>query len=414
MTIETLINPRFAGRAVATYTPALESMESISDRLDIVEDRILKLDSNENIASPLMPMVMEELRKAQVHLYPDPSQTRLRQAIAAFLRLHGEAPDIQTSHIIAGNGVAELVRDICQLMVEGNSFRRDAVLTTTPGYGLFEYTTTLFGGRIDKLMLDGQFRFDWSRMVRMAEQVSAKVLFLVNPDNPSGRTMADHDIYRIVSKLPNTLVVLDETYQDFSDQQTRAGWITKYNLNNMVVLRSFSKSAAIAGLRLGYGVFPPWLQNRMWHVKTPADVNMMTQIAGTVVKRNWHVVEGTIHTTKILREKLYNVLGRFPDHLEPVSGSQANFVLCKTLGGLSGMKLKKLLEPHGVLVRAYDNEPSLRNYMRVTVGSFIDITRLCEILGQVLGTLNRTEVDLPPADPHPNHKPRWPRLIKGV
>ncbi len=174
-------------------------------------------------------------------------------------------------------------------------------------------------------------------------------------------------------KVP-LLVVLDEAYVEFADHQSRASWVTEHE--NLVVLRTFSKAAGIAGLRLGYGIFPRWLMEQLWKFKQPYNVNVAAMVAGLASLRSVNEIRIVIELLKAERRRLYRALDAVP-YLKPFP-SQANFILCNVVGR-SAAELKQSLERQGILVRFY-SKPRLENCIRISVGRPDQTERLLNVL----------------------------------
>ena len=158
------------------------------------------------------------------------------------------------------------------------------------------------------------------------------------------------------------LVVLDEAYVDFAELPSRAKWVLDHE--NLVVLRTFSKAAGIAGLRLGYGICPTWLMEQLWKFKQPYNVNVAAAVAGLASLRHADQIRAVVEKLKAERRRLFAALEQVP-YLRP-HASQANFILCDVVGR-DARQLKLALEREGILVRHY-SKPGLQNCIRISVG----------------------------------------------
>ena len=187
-----------------------------------------------------------------------------------------------------------------------------------------------------------------------------KLLFLTSPNNPSGTWLADDDLRRLLA-LP-LVVVLDEAYVEFANRPSRADWVLRHD--NLIVLRTFSKAAGIAGLRLGYGIFPAWLMPYLWKFKQPYNVNVAASVAGLASLRHTDQITAVVEKLKAERDRLYAELSVI-SYMRPYP-SEANFVLCR-VEGRDAAELKQSLERQGILVRYY-NKPGLDNCIRISVG----------------------------------------------
>src|SRR5690606_33065179 len=150
------------------------------------------------------------------------------------------------------------------------------------------------------------------------------------------------DELRAALALP-ALVVLDEAYVEFANHASRAVWVLEHQ--NLVVLRTFSKAAGIAGLRLGYGICPSWLMTHLWKFKQPYNVNVAAAVAGLASLRYRHQIDEVVQKLKRERVRLLDGLQRIP-YLRPYP-SEANFILCDVVDR-DAKTLKLALEQRGV------------------------------------------------------------------
>ena len=157
--------------------------------------------------------------------------------------------------------------------------------------------------------------------------------------------------------------MLDEAYIEFAGlERSVARWVMERE--NLIVLRTFSKWAGIAGLRLGYGIFPSWLMPALWKAKQPYNVNVAATVAGLASLAHRAEIQTTVDALIIERERLFRELAKFP-FLRPYP-SQANFVLCRVVDR-DAKGLKEALAGRGILLRHYA-KPGLENCIRVSAG----------------------------------------------
>ena len=352
MNPESLLQPHVRG--LAPYIPILP-FEALSRKLGRAPETLLKLDANENPYGPL-PAVLDALRTyPYYHIYPDPQQNELRDALAASL-------GVPASLILPTHGADEMIDLLCRLFLGPD----DHVLNCPPTFGMYEFDTALQGAHVVDVPRLADFAVDVAAIERCAcysedaGTQSPKLLFLTSPNNPSGNLLADDDLRRLLA-LPS-LIVLDEAYIDFADAPSRAPWVLDHP--NLVVLRTFSKAAGIAGLRLGYGICPPWLMPHLLTFKQPYNVNVAATVAGLATLRHSDEVAAVVERIKATRGRLYAGLAAI-DWLRPYP-SHANFILCDVLGR-DARDVQRALEARGILVRYYD-KPGLRNCIRISVG----------------------------------------------
>jgi histidinol-phosphate aminotransferase len=217
-----------------------------------------------------------------------------------------------------------------------------------------------------------------SRITFDVSRFTPKLLFLTSPNNPDGSLLDPADLARLL-ELP-LLVILDEAYIEFAGlEHSLARWVLEHD--NLIVLRTFSKWAGIAGLRLGYGIFPGWLMPTLWKAKQPYNVNVAATVAGLASLTHRAEIQHTVDALIAERERLYHALADVP-FLHPYP-SRANFVLCR-VEGRNAAELKTALSCEGILVRHYA-KPGLENCIRVSAGRPEQTDALLATLARVGG-----------------------------
>ncbi len=361
-----LLRPEIAN--LEEYTPILP-FEVLSRRLGIAAEQIIKLDANENPYGPL-PAVLEALADYNYyHIYPDPQQTELREALAGFAGVPAE-------NILPTHGADEMLDYLSRLLLQPS----DAIIDCPPTFGMYSFDAQLQGAKVVEIRRKADFSVDVAAITAAAAQpapsgATPKLLFLTSPNNPSGNWLDDEDLRQLLP-LP-LLVVLDEAYVEFAGRPSRADWVQQHE--NLVVLRTFSKAAGMAGLRMGYGICPNWLMTQLWQFKQPYNVNVAASVAGLASLRHVEQIRDVVERIKAERERLLNCLQTIP-YLCP-HPSHANFVLCDVVGR-DAKELKLALQSQGILVRHY-NKSGLRNCIRISVGRPEQTDRLMQVLQQI-------------------------------
>ncbi len=359
-----LLRPEIAD--LEEYTP-IQPFEVLSRRLGIPVERIVKLDANENPYGPL-PVVAEALAEYPFyHIYPDPQQAELREALSSFVGV----PD---DNILPTHGADEMLDYLCRLFLAPG----DTILNCPPTFGMYSFDAGLVGGKTLEVWRKPDHAVDVAAIeqaINEHEAANVKLLFLTSPNNPSGNWLADEDLRRLLA-LP-VMVVLDEAYVEFADHPSRADWVLQYD--NLVILRTFSKAAGIAGLRLGYGICPNWLMTQLWKFKQPYNVNVAASVAGLASLRYVDQIMAVVGKLKDERNRLFALLKTIP-YLRPYP-TQANFILCDVVER-DAKQLKQGLEQRGILVRHY-NKPGLQNCIRISVGRPEQTERLMDVLGEL-------------------------------
>lgn len=355
---QTLLRPEIAD--MEEYVP-IQPFEVLSQRLGIPAERIVKLDANENPYGPL-PAVAEALAEyPYYHIYPDPQQTELRAALSSFV-------GVPAAHILPSHGADEMLDYLCRLFLQPG----DAIINCPPTFGMYSFDAGLAGATVVEAWRNPDYTLNLDAIERLVQTPEPskvvpeglppkpKILFLTSPNNPSGNWLSDAELRRLL-QLP-VLVVLDEAYVEFADYASRASWVLERD--NLVILRTFSKAAGIAGLRLGYGICPLWLMEALWKFKQPYNVNVAASVAGLASLRHVAEIMAVVEKLKVERNRLFALLQTIP-YLHPYP-TQANFILCRVLER-DARTLKQALEQQGILVRYY-NKPGLANCIRISVG----------------------------------------------
>ena len=253
------------------YTPILP-FEALSEQLGIPADKIIKLDANENPYG-ILPAVADALRSLPyAHIYPDPESRFLCRALADY---HG----IPAENILAGAGADELIDLILRLVIEPG----DTILNCPPTFGMYAFDTAINAGKVINVPRLDDFSVDADVLLDAVDAYQPKLPFLATPNNPDGGLLPSKVVDALLEK--NLLLVLDEAYMEFAPPNTsRMKEVAERE--NLIVLRTFSKWAGLAGLRVGYGVFPSWLMPYLWTAKQPYNVSVAASEAALAALRN--------------------------------------------------------------------------------------------------------------------------------
>lgn len=333
-------------------------LEVLSIELGVPIDNLIKLDANENPYGPL-PAVKQALADYEsLHIYPDPESRRIRKILAEH---HG----VPENNFVVGAGADELIDLIMRIVIDPG----DTMLNCPPTFGMYAFDSALNKANLVAIPRRVDFSVDVSEVSDAVEKYQAKLLFLANPNNPDGGMFSEDDFQRLVD-LP-VLLVIDEAYIQFSTGgRSYIDDVLKHE--NMIVLRTFSKWAGLAGLRIGYGVFPQAFVPILMRAKQPYNVSAAAEEAALVTMRNLPDAEKNI--TKIIQQRacLYKALEQIP-WLHPYP-SNANFILCR-VENYSAEELKWYLRKQGILIR-YFNQPGLDDHIRISIGTADQIEKI--------------------------------------
>ena len=241
--------------------------------LGLTADEVVDFSVNGNAFGPA-PGVAEAIAQAALTTYPDPQVIALRQAVSD---LHGVSPE----QILAGNGSMELMWLLALAFLQ----KRDRVLVVGPTFGEYARSAQVVGAVVKMAVAREADGFS-APIAAVSGALSAthyRVVYLCNPNNPTGSLVPQSVIARWARQAPQTLFVVDEAYLDFVvDGQSSIA----LGLPNILVLRSMTKAHALAGLRLGYVVGPTEIIDALARVQTPWSVNAMAQAAGVAALRD--------------------------------------------------------------------------------------------------------------------------------
>ena len=319
-------------RALPAYESVLP-LEALARRAGLATDDVLKLDANENPYGTL-PAVREALgRFSGYAVYPDPQQVELRRAVAEYVG----APSEQ---IVVGAGSDELIDLVFRALLRPG----DRILICPPTFGMYRFLAGLHGVSVDAVERRDDFTLDSEAVVRALTDGAALVA-LDAPNNPSGAALPEDDLRALLDA--GATVLLDEAYAEFAGR-SYVSWMPRYP--RLMILRTFSKWAGLAGLRVGYGIFPPAVAETLMRIKQPYNVNRAAEVAVEAVFEHRDALDAQVRAIVSERDSLaQNIAGL--DWLRPAP-SCANFLLCRVQGA-SGAALHDALARRGVFVRAY-------------------------------------------------------------
>ncbi len=352
---------------VTGYTPILP-FEVLSQQLGYSPAEMVKLDANENPYGT-SPKVRSALANLQFpHIYPDPESRFLRAGLADYTGLPSQ-------YLLAGAGADELIDLILRVVAEPG----DCILDCQPTFGMYPFDAEINNLRVLNVPRLPDFSLDLPKLLAMATAHQPRVLFVTSPNNPDGSILPD-DTLKALLALP-LLVVLDEAYIEFSkNPQGRIGWVQDYP--NLVVLRTFSKWAGLAGLRVGYGAFPLWLIDALWKCKQPYNVSVAGQVAALAALQDLPFLQARLQMLLQERAVLFQQLQTIP-YLTPYP-SQANFILCRVAQPYLALQVKQELAKQGILIRHYQ-KAGLENCIRISVGTPAQSERVIAAL-RAIGT----------------------------
>lgn len=338
---------------------AVKSIEETAAELGIPVSEIVKLDQNENPYGTSLGVFDALATYDHFHQYPDAAQRVARERI-------GDYAGAPADRVLVGNGSDEIIDMLFLLTLEPG----DEVIVPLPTFGVYAARPPLYGGVVKSVDRKPNFDLDVDAIVNAVTD-RTKLIFLAHPNNPTGNLVTTQQLVRILRT--GALVVVDEAYYEFSDN-TLLPMLGEWE--NMIILRTFSKWAGLAGLRVGYGIFPEKLAQQMWKVKPPFNISAAGLKAIEAVLDDIDYLKETVSRIRVERGRLYRALRKL-NFLEPYP-SHGNYILCRVTRGDSHDVYQRLRK-QGILVRSY-RDPWLRDCIRISVGTPEDTTALLRAL----------------------------------
>jgi histidinol-phosphate aminotransferase len=331
-------------------------------------ERIVKLASNEGAFGPLPSAVAAfEGAVAELNRYPDGGGVRLREALA-------ERYGVPAEQVVLGNGADELIRLGAVATLDAG----DAAVFPWPSFPSYVAAAACCGARAEQVPL-ARRGFDLDAVLEACSR-GAKLVYLANPNNPTGTLLEGPEVRRFLDDLPDgVLCVLDEAYAEYADLGPEGVALLREGRTGLCVLRTFSKVYGLAALRIGYALASPEVADALDRVRPVFNVNQPAQEAALASLRDREPVEMRVEHARKARRFLEDALGEAG--LDPLP-SQANFVYADVPGG-DGEGLAQALLREGVIVRALSGFGA-PGAIRVTAGTDEENRMFAEALGRVL------------------------------
>ena len=330
---------------------------------------VIKLASNENALGP-SPKALTALRKVcgQLHRYPDATCLSLKTALAKRFRR-------DPSWFIAGNGSDELIVLALRAFVDPG----DEVLVAEPTFLIYALQANAVGATVRVVPMKA-LRYDLVAM-RQAVTPKTKLVFIANPDNPTGTYVTTRELEAFLQDLPrHVLVFIDEAYYEFVEAKDYPQTIRYLKDVPLIVTRSFSKAYGLAGLRVGYGMSRPSLVRAMDAVREPFNVNSLAQAAACAALEDKAFLQRTRQMIRTGRQYLTRELARLPLRVVP---SVTNFLLVEV--GPHATQITQRLLKQGVIVRDM-RAWKLEGFLRVTIGTMPENRRFIQALKPCLAS----------------------------
>lgn len=325
-------------------------------------DNVVKLDWNEcvlPIDKNFNKVLLDSLNTINLNEYPNINNKKLIEALANYC-------DVFYENIQIFNGSDSALHHIFATFTDENT----KVLIYYPNYTQIEtyiklYTNNLFYSDIINPLNEHKYN--------LQSVENADIIYLSNPNNPTGICLGGDIIFNLVKRYPNKLFIIDEAYYEFSNKTCS---IFVKNFDNIIITRTFSKAFSLASMRLGYICASPILIENINKIRNTKEVNTFAQNFGLIALENYHYIKNRVNLIIENREIFKKILN---DKNISYADSEANFILVKVFN--SG-HLTKLLYENDILVRDRGMFRGLENTIRITVGTIEDINSTVKLINE--------------------------------
>jgi histidinol-phosphate aminotransferase len=358
------------------YQPGRPIAE-VAREMGLPERSVIKLASNENPLGP-SPAALAAMKKAcrQVHLYPDGNAFYFKNKLADFLK-------VNPSNLILGNGSNDIIEFLGHALMGPG----DEVVVSEYCFAIYPIVARLLGAEVVTVPAKN-YGHDLPAMAN-AITPKTKVIFVANPNNPTGTLAPSGDVLQLVKETPPEVVlVMDEAYIEFLENPLDLlPLIRSGEKPNLILMRTFSKIYGLAGLRLGYGIAHPEFVAALEKIRQPFNLNSMAQAAGLAALDDFEHVRKTRENNRTGKQFLEEALTGMGLPFVP---SSANFVLVQTG---EGKRVFEEMQKLGVITRPMGGY-QLPEWIRLSIGTPAENRRAVRTLKKVLARLKKAHSSL--------------------
>lgn len=290
--------------------------------------------------------------------YPDPFQRKLKDKMA-------ELKQLKTEQVFFGNGSDEIIDLLIRVFCEPD---KDNVVTVEPGYGMYKVAADLNDVFVRSAVLNDKFQLSAQNVLDKVD-TNTKLIFIGNPNNPTGNAFDRNEILKIVQQV-NALVIIDEAYIDFCPEKSLVTELRNYN--NMFVVQTLSKAYGLAALRLGIGMGNPKIVELLNKIKPPYNVNSLTQNIALEKLQDTSQVRSWVNEIRNERDALRTFLKDL-SFVYKVYPSDANFLLVTVK---NASRLVAFLKGENIVIRNRSTMPNCENAVRISIGTIEENERL--------------------------------------
>ena len=350
-----LPNPRRVIEDLQPYSAPLEGRRNL-----------LRLDFNENTIgpSPLVIKSLREINRNEISVYPEYSG--LKEKVVENLIKKNSSVNINSSEVGIFNGVDAAINAIFHAYGDTD----DLMLTTSPTFGYYTPCAQMRGMKINFIPYKGNnFQYPYESICEFINQYNPKILLICNPNNPTGTRLSPERILEITKISAKTLVVVDELYEAFTGDSVLP-FVNFKKTPNLVVLRSLSKTAGLASLRIGFAIGHYKVINIVNRVTGPYDVNNFAVIAAFAALKDQSYIDSYVNAVLEARNWIKDQFEKY--HVKHHIDGGNYFLLWPNL---NPKQVEQKLKSSGILIRNMDKKKNLKGSLRVSIGTIDQMKR---------------------------------------
>ena len=341
--------PRKEVEALNPYSAPLEGRRDL-----------LRLDFNENTIGP-SPTVIQAIRKIsreEISIYPEYSD--LTEEFVKNLRKQNQHISISSSEVGIFNGVDAAINAIFHAYGDD----KEIMLTTSPTFGYYTPCAEMRGMKITSIPYEGMdFKYPFHKISKFIAHNNPKILLICNPNNPTGTRLNPEKIIEITKLSPKTLVVIDELYEAFTNDSVLP-FVNFQETPNLIILRSLSKTAGLAGLRIGFAISNTKVIDIVNRVTGPYDVNSFAVIAAFAALKDQSYIDSYVNEVLEARNWLKNTFEKYQVKYHLDGGNY-----CLLWPKSDPNYVEQQLKSSGILIRNMDSKKNLKGSVRVSIGT---------------------------------------------
>ena len=327
---------------------------------------IIKLSANESALGTSAKVKKEINRNLNLSKYPDGQSTNLKINISKKF-------NINLDKIICGAGSDEIIQIICQLFLKA----KDEVVVPQYSFLMYRIYSKNIGAKV-LYAKEKNYKVSASEVIKKISK-KTKIVFLANPNNPTGTFLEKNELLKLRKKLrSNILLVVDDAYVEYMQNKNYTSGLKLFkNSNNVIVLRTFSKIYGLSSLRIGWGYGPKKIIQAMNKIRPPFNVNSVAQVAAIAALKDRSFIKKSLIHNFFWASKIKKILNNFSIVTNDVSANflLLNFNKCK----YSANYVQKKLENKGIILRSMESY-KIKNALRLTIGNINENKKLIKIL----------------------------------